>query len=431
MTFNINGGTIDNASGAAITLTGNHPTNINADFTFGGTKVLNLGTSAVTLGTAAGTTRTLTTNGSATLTVGGVISNGTTANSITKTGIGTLAFTGASSYTGGTAIQNGTLKVGIANALPTGTTLTLGSTGNSAILDLGSGASSFNQQVAGLTTAGTAASQTITNSSSGTGTATLTVNNDAATSNADFTFGGIIQDGSTAKVALTKSGSKALTLSGSNTYTGPTNVTGGTLAVSGSISGTASVSVTSGTLLLSARGAVNPAAGVTLGDSVGSTSGGLTLANSLSSTSDTLASPAESFGNLTLSYNSTLDFGTGSGDWLNFAGVGSHITGATLTISNWSGAAYAAGDTSSDRLIFSGSDTSAFTNAYAQADVSFNGVSGYAAIQFDASHFEIVAIPEPSSTALLSSIGLLGLIGYRERRRVGRMVNGMVTPAAK
>jgi hypothetical protein len=33
-------------------------------------------------------------------------------------------------------------------------------------------------------------------------------------------------------------------------------------------------------------------------------------------------------------------------------------------------------------------------------------------------YYEIVPIPEPSSTALLGAMGLLGLIGRRERRRL-------------
>jgi MYXO-CTERM domain-containing protein len=57
----------------------------------------------------------------------------------------------------------------------------------------------------------------------------------------------------------------------------------------------------------------------------------------------------------------------------------------------------------------------------ASASISFDGVSGYQAIQFDANHFEIVAIPEPSSTALLGAAALLGLVGYRERRRLSGM----------
>ena len=49
--------------------------------------------------------------------------------------------------------------MGIANALPIAGTVTIGNTGTSGTLDL----NGFGQTIAGLATAGTAASQTITN----------------------------------------------------------------------------------------------------------------------------------------------------------------------------------------------------------------------------------------------------------------------------
>ncbi len=64
-----------------------------------------------------------------------------------------------------------------------------------------------------------------------------------------------------------------------------------------------------------------------------------------------------------------------------------------------------------------------FTSVYDQADVQFSGhPTGYAAITFgDMTSYEIVPVPEPSSTALLGTVGLLGLAGYRERRRLKGM----------
>jgi uncharacterized SAM-dependent methyltransferase len=100
--------------------------------------------------------------------------------------------------------------------------------------------------------------------------------------------------------------------------------------------------------------------------------------------------------------------------------LGNHAAGSVLTITNWSGTALSAGTSTADRLLFSGLDTADFTNRYAQADISFNGTPGYAAIQFDATHFELVAIPEPSSTALIGAASLLTLVGFRERRRFRR-----------
>jgi fibronectin-binding autotransporter adhesin len=116
----ISGGTIDNTSSGPLTLTSNNVQNWNADFTFGGTNDLNLGTGAVVLPAQ----RNITTNNSANLTVGGVISG---AFGISKAGTGNLVFTGTNTYSGTTIIDNGTLIVA------GGVTGTLTTSGNSDI----------------------------------------------------------------------------------------------------------------------------------------------------------------------------------------------------------------------------------------------------------------------------------------------------------
>jgi len=131
-TFQIDDGTtIDNTSGAAITLGEPYPITINGSFAFTGTQ--NLGTTAttpgaITLGTAAGTTRTITAN-AGTLTLTGPIANGTTATNITKAGAGTLTLSGTNTYTGNTTVSAGTLALG-AN----------GSISNSASISIAAGA---------------------------------------------------------------------------------------------------------------------------------------------------------------------------------------------------------------------------------------------------------------------------------------------------
>ena len=119
---------------------------------------------------------------------------------------------------------------------------------------------------------------------------------------------------------------------------------------------------------------------------------------------------------MTLTANSILDFGSipsGGNDKFLFAGI-THTAG-TLAINNWVGNAGGGTDGANDRLVFTGSPSD-FTNNFSQAEVSFNGSSGYAAINFGGT-YEIVPVPEPATTALIGSIALCALIGYRERRR--------------
>ena len=110
LTINSVGVTLGNNTAGAITLVTNNPQVWNADFGFGTTSDLNMGTGAISLGTAAGTSRTVTVTNSQ-LTLGGVISNGTTANALVKSGAGVLTLTGANAYTGGTTITGGTLRI--------------------------------------------------------------------------------------------------------------------------------------------------------------------------------------------------------------------------------------------------------------------------------------------------------------------------------
>jgi len=111
-TFTIQNGdnaTIDNTSGAPLTLSANNPMIWNNNFTFAGTTNLNLGAGAVAMPGA----RTLTVNAN-TLTVGGDISG---AGSLTKVGGGMLLLGGANTYTGTTTVNGGTLRV--TGSLPT------------------------------------------------------------------------------------------------------------------------------------------------------------------------------------------------------------------------------------------------------------------------------------------------------------------------
>ncbi len=145
--------------------------------------------------------------------------------SLVVNGPGTLTIANTNSYTGGTFINGGTLKVANVNALPSSATagnVVLGGTGG--VLDLG-GMPLTN--INGLAGGGAAFGQVI---NSGTGTATLSLVNGGAAA----TCSGAIADnnGSGGQVALLMSGAGGLqNLSGSNSYSGGTQVTAGTLQV--------------------------------------------------------------------------------------------------------------------------------------------------------------------------------------------------------
>lgn len=122
--------------------------------------------------------------------------------------------------------QNVTLRVDGAEVIPHGAgkgnvTLTGGTVaGNFATLDLFGNTETIN----GLASAGTAANTRVTNEST-TADATLVLGDNNATTS----FGGIIVDGASRKIGLTKIGAGMQTLAGANTYSGDTRISSGTL----------------------------------------------------------------------------------------------------------------------------------------------------------------------------------------------------------
>lgn len=224
-TINQTGGTlaIDNAVTMYLAGSGNGTYNLlGGTLQIGGSSLAHnylnqTGTYAFNLGggTVQVTGTTLTTDINATLLAGSASSidtNGLGATwsgvlsgpgGLTKAGAGTLALSAVNTYAGPTAINAGTLQLGVDGALPTGTALTVNTGGT---LDM----AGFDSTVGDLSGNGAIAN----------GGGTLT-----AGAAANTAFGGVISGAG----ALIKQGSGTLALGGDNTYTGDTTIAAGTL----------------------------------------------------------------------------------------------------------------------------------------------------------------------------------------------------------
>jgi len=242
-TFMIGGGTVDNTSGTAITNSNNNPINLSGNFTFTGTRDLNLGIGPISLGAAAGTARTITTTAGV-LTLGGNMSDGTTATGITKAGAGTLMLSGANAYTGLTTVNAGTLTIASTSALPGWDISGRYSVANGATLAV------YNA----ITDANVGSMLTTTNFAAG---ATLGFD----TTSGNRSYGAALADTAQGALNLAKIGANTLTLTGANSYTGTTSIRAGGLSL---LSGTSLAHAGSDLTLGSASSRLDIAAGASI-----------------------------------------------------------------------------------------------------------------------------------------------------------------------
>ncbi|MEI6072669.1 MAG: autotransporter-associated beta strand repeat-containing protein, partial [Verrucomicrobiae bacterium] len=300
-TFTIAGGALADTSGGAITTTNAQVWN--GDFGFSTNRYLASALNAVnggvntvmyaeqaltlngnaTLGTAAGTTRTITSDGYySNLTVGGIISDGNTAKGVTKAGTGLLTLNGANTFSGGVTLNAGTLQINAGAALGTGTlTITGGSLAPSANTTF----SNNNAQVWN----GAFSLRPLTSSSSytlnmGNGAITLAGNSSVTDTIGALTVPGAIGDsGSNYGVTWVtgySSTASTITLTGNNTYGGPTvvqslNGSGSVQLTTGNLTNTSAVTVNGGgkfnvgTTGVGVTNRINPTASLTLGGNGG------------------------------------------------------------------------------------------------------------------------------------------------------------------
>ena len=170
-------------------------------------------------------TTTLTVNNSVTNNFAGRLFDDTSPLALVKGGVGTLILSDSNNFSGGVTIKAGTLQLNSPAALfgPTLNVVTFGA-GSTGTLDL----NGFSSTIGGLNTNSLVGTPVVTNSSSTPGTLEVQV------ASGNSTYAGVLQDGPTSgSLLLLKTGSGTLTLSGTNTFTAPVNINGGTLAISG------------------------------------------------------------------------------------------------------------------------------------------------------------------------------------------------------
>ena len=340
---------------------------------------------------------------------------------LTKTGSGTLVLSSASrnDYTGATNINAGTLQLGISNyVIPNASAVTVAS---GATLDL----HGFGETVGSI---------------AGAGNITLGSGSLQQSGSASTTFSGVISGTG----YLQKAGTGTLTLSGANTYTGATNINAGTLRLgaNNALSSGTAVTVASGATLnlnnysdtvgsLAGSGIITLGGGtLTVGNdntnttfSGSFTSGdtgtfaktgtgtltfgaGMNLASGtliLSGGTLNLGGFSSTFNSLSVTANSTIDFGATGASILNLNSL-TVASGVTLTITDWNNAVdyfYSTNNpmpTLLGHIVFSG---------FTSSDTKW--------LSYD---HEVSPVPEPSiyGAALLGLGTLFSAWGLRRRR---------------
>jgi autotransporter-associated beta strand protein len=317
---------------------------------------------------------------------------------------------GDNTFSGGTNMLGGTYFLGHDNALGTGTIWN--STAGSGLRSNGGARTIANNMhiMADMAFGGTDAMTFNGNFSlAGGGPRTLTVN----TTNG-VTLGGVVEGGS-----LTKAGPGTLTLASStgNTYTGTTIVTGGKLVVNnttGSGTGIGNVTVNANTILGgtgSMSGAVTVNGTLSPGESIESLASGALTMNSGSTfvweTLDNSATGADLMvvnGQLTLN-NVNLDLSLAN------LSAGTWNPGDKLTLLSYTGNALTSGFVGFVNLV---QYTFGANDWIFQYDDTIAG-SNYASEATGTFFVTFTAVPEPTALLLVSS--LIGLTGFRRRRK--------------
>ena len=265
------------------------------------------GTGSITNNATGTATNTLTVNGSTSTSFALLINDGTTRKvALTKAGSSTLTLTGASTYSGGVALNGGAINLGVAEIAGTS-----GPFGKSGTISFGGGAIQ------------STATNVFDYSSRFSTAASQQYNIDTNAQNVTWATALTSSGGS-----LTKSGTGALTLSAANTYSGGTTLTGGNIVLTNASGlGSGALNVGIGSTLDAGAGGSSGTGNRAVGflNTVGLT-GAVSIANSIVLPNDTVLNTR------------TLYMKGGTGNSTNFTGtISGGSTNTTLFLNNDTG----------------------------------------------------------------------------------------------
>ncbi|EEJ5080256.1 autotransporter outer membrane beta-barrel domain-containing protein, partial [Salmonella enterica] len=239
--LNTGGDFINNIGGTGrVEKSGDETLTLSGSNTYTGGTLINGGTLVASNVEALGT-GDVTDNATLALNTGGTFDNAISGSGqVVKSGDKTLTLSGANTYTGGTLISGGTLVASNVEALGTGDVT------NNATLALNA-VGDFNNAISGSGQVVKSGDETLTLSGANSYTGgttisggTLVASNVEALGSGDVTdnatlemnTGGDFDNAISGSGQVVKSGDKTLTLSGANSYTGGTTISGGTLVAS-------------------------------------------------------------------------------------------------------------------------------------------------------------------------------------------------------
>ncbi len=307
--------------------------------------------------------------------------SGWNGQSLTKTGAGTLILNAENTYTGSTTISEGTLIATNVEALGTGNVT------DNATLEMNTGGD-FDNAISGSGQVVKSGDETLTLSGANSYTGGTTISGGTlVASNVEALGTGDITDNATLELnaggdfanniggtgRVEKSGDDALTLSGSNTYTGGTLISGGTL-VANDVNALGTGDITdNATLALNAVGDFDNAISgsgkvVKSGDKMLTLSGANSYSGgTLISDGTLVASNVESLGTGDVTNNATLELNTGGDFTNNISGSGQVVKSGDDALALSGANSYTGGT-----LISSGTLVATNVDALGSGDVTDN-----------------------------------------------------------